>query len=547
MPPDRHEPDESDSLKDFDFGVNDIGVFLMESITKGLYRDPRNALREYISNELDNIPRPSYVAVNVKGNQVDVIGDGPGMGYDEIRMAVRVGFSPKDPAKNIGFRGIGIYSGVSVCNRIRISTKKANTLKSYVISIDAAGLREDMGSHRKSSRTPLIESLRRNVKWSEFEAPQDQRSKHRTVVTLVDVLDTAASLLDEDGLRTYLENTVPIELDPKFPQRKHIEKFLLAHVKKDYRLTSMTLNGSQLCRLPDLPDLEDPETGVIRLDGKDVGCYWFCISQRSRKLPEATSRGFLLRKKGFSVGDRTTVQKLFPANTTLVNWVTGEIHITSPELLPNAERVELEQSDLRTKLDSWVGSTLGPKISQLAREKSAVGRATMRVNEATRLKTETIPTAWDELLEQMHRTHSLIQDLETDRHSRFLKGKAKTAVNNAFQQASAHYRKLNDRIVKIRAEELRKENEESKQRAETPPSERPAEGKFEAAGKDVAREAPTRETIGRRIKELCGRVGHSEWAVVLGDIVDLLFEENYLTDGFAADDFLDKLELKLAA
>ena len=34
---------------------------------------------------------------------------------------------------------------------------------------------------------------------------------------------------------------------------------------------------------------------------------------------------------------------------------------------------------------------------------------------------------------------------------------------------------------------------------------------------------------------------------MLGDIVDLLFEENYLTDGFAADDFLDKLELKLAA
>ena len=38
MPPDRIEPDESDSLKDFDFGVNDIGVFLMESITKGLSR-----------------------------------------------------------------------------------------------------------------------------------------------------------------------------------------------------------------------------------------------------------------------------------------------------------------------------------------------------------------------------------------------------------------------------------------------------------------------------------------------------------------------------
>jgi hypothetical protein len=547
MPTDDRMPTNPADLKEFDFGVNDVGVFLMESITKGLYRDPRNALREYISNELDNTPRPSLVAVNIKDRQVEVIGDGPGMGYDELRMAVRVGFSPKDPARNIGFRGIGIYSGVSICDRIRIATKKANTVKSYVLTIDAAGLREDMNSPRRAAKTSLIDSLRRNVRWSEYEAPQSQRARHRTVVTLVDVLESASHLLDEDDLKVYLENTVPIELDPKLPQRKNIESFLMKHVKRDYRLTSMTLQGNPIYRTPHLPDLEDPETGVIRIDGREVGCYWFCLSERSRKIQDPSSRGFLLRKKGFSVGDRSTVQKLFPANANLVNWVTGEIHVTSADLLPNAERVELEQSPLRAELENWIGSTLGPKVSQLTREKSALGVATKRATQAARLRVEPVPKTWDELLERMHVTHDLIQDLENDRRNHFLRGKDKTAVNNALGQATAYYKKLNAQSVKIRAEELRTEQAERRKEVEAPPAKGSDVGELEAVGKAVRREMPTTEALEQRIKELCGRVGHPDWSRVLSDVFSLLIEENYLADAFAVDDFLDTLEVKLAA
>lgn len=537
-------PEETGELNEFDFGANDVGIFLLESITKGLYRDPRNSLREYISNELDNKPRPTHVDVNIRGDQVEVIGDGPGMGYDQLRMAVRVGFSPKDPAKNIGFRGIGIYSGVSVCDRIRIATKQAGTLRSYVLTIDAEGLRADMDSPRQAAKTPLVDSLRRNVRWAEYEAPAGQKARHRTVVTLVGVLETASSLLDEEGLRVYLENTVPIELHPRFPQRKKVERFLMAHVRRDYRLTSMSLNGTPLHRSPNLPDLYDPETGIINIDGKDVGCYWFCLSQRLRKIRDPGSRGFLLRKKGFSIGDRTTVQKLFQGSANLVGWVTGEIHVTSSDLWPNAERVELEQSPMRTKLENWIVTSLGPEVSQLTREESAANRASIRVAEAAALKTRAVPKDWSGLLEELYTTRSLMADLELDRKSRFVKGRTKGAANSAYQQAKSRYEKLSRAMVAIQGAPPAPRRPVD----EEPQGAREAEAApFEAPEHEVDTALPSRPALTQRLEELCGRVGHNEWSELLLDVVLLLIDENHLPDGLAVDAFLDKLELRLAA
>src|ERR1041385_8198245 len=112
----------SDGLESFKFDFKDIGIGLLESITLGLYREPGDVLREYISNEVDTTPPPKLVSVRIKPDKrtVSIEGDGPGMTWEQFRTAVKVGISPKDPKTHVGFRGIGIWAGVAVCKRLMV-------------------------------------------------------------------------------------------------------------------------------------------------------------------------------------------------------------------------------------------------------------------------------------------------------------------------------------------------------------------------------------------------------------------------------------------
>jgi molecular chaperone HtpG len=240
------------ALENIPFDADDIGVFLMESITKGLYKDPMNVLREYISNEIDNDPPPTRIRIQVGANRVEISGDGPGMDRAAARIAVRVGYSPKDRMKNIGFRGIGIYSGVAICKKIILSTKKKGAKTTLVVVIDAAGLRDDFENRSKIS---LVQSLKNNVRWRDVPAPPGTESTQGTAVSLIGLDPSASDLSDEDKLRPYLQNALPVKLDPKFPGGAEIDKFLGKQLGGEYNPVSLVLGTTEIYRSPNIGQL----------------------------------------------------------------------------------------------------------------------------------------------------------------------------------------------------------------------------------------------------------------------------------------------------
>ena len=117
----------------------DIGPQLLPILSKGLYTNPLHSLREYIQNGVD--AGASEVLVKITGDSLLIRDNGKGMNLDELTKARKFGVSDKDPQFTVGFRGIGIYSGYDLCDRLIISSKQKNEINRFLLEFDFKGMR----------------------------------------------------------------------------------------------------------------------------------------------------------------------------------------------------------------------------------------------------------------------------------------------------------------------------------------------------------------------------------------------------------------------
>src|SRR5574341_897033 len=71
----------------------DIGGELLEILSKGLYTNPLDSIREYIQNAVDG--QASRVTVKITGNSVWIHDNGDGMNLEELIQARQFGVSRK--------------------------------------------------------------------------------------------------------------------------------------------------------------------------------------------------------------------------------------------------------------------------------------------------------------------------------------------------------------------------------------------------------------------------------------------------------------------
>jgi hypothetical protein len=564
----------NESLREFDFGANDIGIFLMESITTGLYRNPMNVLREYISNEMDNSPPPTEIQVKVETERLVISGNGPGMDYGGIRDAVKVGFSPKNLTESIGFRGIGIYSGVSICNKIAVTTKRRENPNYYQIIINCEGLRQDI---KERSSISLIDSLKGNVKWTEMTAPEGQAKFHGTAVEFVDILEDFNEILDEDQVAKYLEMTAPVEFDPNFPYREEVYNYLKDKLGTDFKATRIRVNNMVINRVPKYASLDRPVFGKIQ-KGRDIlGFYWVCENSRTEKIDDQSSRGLVYREKGFTIGDRTTITKLFlnERNKHLIDHITGEVHIVSDKLIPNTERVEFEASPERDTLESLLVKDILRDISTMRRKKSAIKMAEERILKAKDLSNNPKFENYDMWLDEMTEAKKLSAHLSNDMRNKYITGGMKKKVERAHKRVESWIKKNQTppRIDTV-AEETEGEFYEGKEIAKEIEAEREeiSEEKSVVEEKEQAISRPEQvleaarerifeakpgveekvqvisplEWLPSEVKEMCYRIGHSDWNDVIIGILEVLADDAMLRTNDEFRGFLQKLELKLA-
>lgn len=361
---------------------SDIGAEVISILTRGMYPDPRDAVREYIQNAVD--AKAKNVSVSVRQSSVVVEDDGKGMDYTTLRNALRIGISDKQPGKDVGFMGIGIYSAFHLCDMLTIYTRKVDTLP-QMLQMNFASMRSILKGERDkrlndeidgSQLTDLQTLLQNNITLSDEGVldADEYPVTHGTRVELVGLDPILDDLLNDfDQLSGYLREVVPLHFDNlQFEWGQLIEDKIREACDNNnahFELVNLKLNVSgrtvSLFRPYKNSDFsnsvsQEPFFRSIKRGNALLGIAWGCLNSTTNRISKKELRGFLLKKQGFSIGKRESLARLFGSSNTHFDRYIGEIVIVSPDILPNAARNGLEVSNLKTWFDEQIAKDVAP-------------------------------------------------------------------------------------------------------------------------------------------------------------------------------------------
>ena len=310
-----------------------IGSKLIETITSGLYDGNRNCLREYVQNSIDAKAYNIFIYFENENNLI-IRDDGYGMDNIELERALSVGISNKSD-DNIGWRGIGIWSGVPACKKIVILTKKRNS-KKFRVEINNDILRK--GSTTNLPFLEILENATGEIEELTLGKNESFEDDHFTEIRLESILFTQKAVFSRYEVIKYLCENVPAPFNEKaFPLGKEINQWL-----NEYNLVTPNVNilfeNKKIFRNPNRIDVFFPEIikKEFRINDELIAISWLLSSKENKTLPESNV-GIFFKKKGFTIGDSSLVEKLNPEES-YTRWQYGEIHIISKYIIENAAR-----------------------------------------------------------------------------------------------------------------------------------------------------------------------------------------------------------------
>jgi len=378
---------------------NDIGGELISILTKGIYSDPRDTLREYIQNGVD--AGATKINVRLRSNNIYVIDDGNGMDSIIMRRAIRVGMSDKDPTKSVGFMGIGLYSSFHLCDEMaiysRVENKKPNKLtfdfKSMRNSLEQQRLIRLTGK-KPQQQLDLQTLLNDSIKFIVLN--EDEFPLIGTRVELSGLEPNFYKSLSKfDELAKYLESVIPLPFSPDFSRGAEVQE-QINKICKENHTSFKTVNVYLDIDTGDIPlyrpyrdsDFINKDQGsplkpkFFKLENRDgfLGLAWGCLNSAKDTIANEDVRGFAIKKQGFTIGKRGDLIKYFKRQTFFNRYV-GEFLALHPKLLPNAPRSDFEYSDLRSSFYAELVIT-AKKFNDAANEYQEQEKAEEELSEA---------------------------------------------------------------------------------------------------------------------------------------------------------------------
>lgn len=340
--------------------------FIIEVLTRGLYPDKQHVLREYIQNSYDAIlawrrlkkdPNYGEITISFSHPSILIYDNGTGMNWEKINQYRYVGYSEKKTGEGVGFRGIGKLSGISVADKLIVTTSPAGVKERYCLVFDA----DEMLSHilslkLKGQNIPLNDLISTHTKLTK---EPEEADLHYTVVELYNIKLDSKSLMDDKQLRKYLGMTAPVPFDPDFPYRSTVDAWLRKFVP-DYDTVSLKLNNINIYK-PFLEEINPPQMGFLldedeteeEIDqlGEPIAFYWYCEHAGKGQFDDPERRGLFYRIKNFTIGTNQLPRiTLWNASPERAFYFWGEIHICDPNVIPSSDRENFEQNEARENL-----------------------------------------------------------------------------------------------------------------------------------------------------------------------------------------------------
>lgn len=342
---------------------SDIGGEIISILTKGMYSDPKDALREYVQNSVDAKARK--IEIKIRQNNIVIQDDGLGMDFLTMRNAIRLGVSDKNPKNHVGFMGIGIYSSFHICEKLVIHSKVKDQSPNK-ITFNFKKMREELEGQRDAKFNKAINEdelialqklLENNIDLDNLNV--EDFSRIGTRVELVGLEpDFFKSLSKFDEVAGYLEKVLPLPFDSNFKYGKIIEKRIFEECKKnnlEFDIVNLKLQVNDEIKNLFKPykdeDFEpepiEPKFFELKSGNDFFGIAWGCMNKNKSAIKNDKVRGFLIKKQGFTIGTRDDLLLDYFKRPVFFNRSMGEVIVLHPKLLPNASRSAFEPSPLR--------------------------------------------------------------------------------------------------------------------------------------------------------------------------------------------------------
>lgn len=363
------------------FRPEDIGGELVAILSKGLYTNPLAALREYVQNAVDG--EAKRVVIKVTGNSLLITDDGRGMTLDQLVAARQFGLSPKVYAENVGFRGIGVYSGFDLCRLARIHSKSKGSTRANVLVFDFQGMRERLDAARLTADAnikPTLIDLITEYSWFSRDDGTYPLELEFTHVDLQDLSpDHVKRLSNSQELSEYLLQALPIDFHRDFTYRDEINRRLAENVPGYHPITiELQIEGQPALIVEKAPidGLQSPQFGYATVNKRQVAFFWASLNGKPERVLSRSERaaktrgrskyaGFAYKVKGFTIGDREKLRPMFRVQDFLYYWYTGEIYVLDDNVLPNAERDDFETSPASEGLKLAVARVMEDLLKQV--------------------------------------------------------------------------------------------------------------------------------------------------------------------------------------
>jgi molecular chaperone HtpG len=452
------------------FRKTDIGGEIISILTRGMYLDPKDALREYVQNGVD--ANATDISIKIRQNLIVISDNGDGMDKETMRRSVRVGISDKNPNRNVGFMGIGIYSAFHLCDQLDIFSKVRNDHPHH-LHFNFKGMRDKL-SEQRELRTKV------NISSEEIVALQDLLETNIDLTQLsnrdfpfkgtrVEVSGIEPSFFRSlskfSEVSAYLEQVIALPFNPNFSFGREIQSYIdtICHDRGiSYSLINLDLQINDERRKLYRPYIDDhfdpkalePKFYTLKSDNDFFGISWGCLNQSKKTIKYGDIRGFVVKKHGFTIGTRNDLIPYF-GRQTFYNRYIGEVIVLNPNLLPNASRSEFEYSPLRVSFQTCLKDMANFFNSEANLYQERV-KAQEELNDAivflkeTKAQFEFIINNSDQLLVTLWRTKELSESLSRRKKSYYF-------VNEDLAKAETVIKQLEELSFEVREEiELKK-------------------------------------------------------------------------------------------
>ena len=409
-----------------------VGKYTLESLTTGMYSDPKIVYREYIQNSVDSLENAVQkgiieqssmridIIVSEENSRISIRDNGTGIKSSEAQATLmNVGNSKKRNSNNRGFRGIGRLGGMSYCDTLVFSTSYEGENCKTIVSFDCKKLKKLLvpGQYEDLSLSDVLGEI------TTIEVQPEKTEKHYFVVEMEDV-SGSSDLLNIDSAKSYISQVAPLPY-----QTRH---FIYISQLKEY----LKDNGYGIEEFPifvgeeetDLEPVYKPNKSRFRadrnkktvdeissmayfdvtIDGELYALGWYGNCGWYGFLSDREISGFRVRKGNILIGDSRTLNGIFK------EWTQGEIFIVTDKLVPNARRDDFEQNEAYYHLIDALSSGVAIDIARAIREASqtrndpsakVLKEMDKKISEATSIVSEGFNSSVDK--------DKLVEELET--------------------------------------------------------------------------------------------------------------------------------------